>query len=85
MHAPRARCSTSTGLAIANVLGTGVELNRDCLDDGRLDPAHGLIAVAAALIVSGYRLAGVEKSRLAAAIAAGCAAHAGIAPVHRCH
>ncbi len=78
----RARCSNSTGLAIANVLGMGVELNRDCLDDGRLDPAYGLVAVAAALIVSGYRLAVVEKSRLATAVAAGCA---GIAPMHRCH
>ncbi len=35
--------STSSGLAIANVLGTGVELNGD-----GLDPAHGLVAVAAA-------------------------------------
>ncbi len=82
MRAPLARCSTSTGLAIANVLGTGVELNRDCLDDGRLDPAYGLVAVAAAPIVSGFRLAVVEKSRLATAVAVGCA---GIAPMHRCH
>ena len=75
MRAPRARRSTSSGLAIANVLGTGVQLNGDCLD-----PAHGLVAVAAARIVSGCRLVVVEIRRVAAAVAAGCAAHAGIAP-----
>ena len=81
MRAPRARRSTSSGLAIANVLGTGIQLNCDCLD-----PAHGLVAVDAARIVSGYRLVVVEIRWVAAAVAAGCAAHADIAP-HRlgCH
>ncbi len=65
---------------IADVLGTGVKLNGDCLD-----PAHGLVAVAAARIVSGCRLVFVEKGLLAAAVAAGCAAHAGKAPMHRSH
>ena len=78
MGAPRARSSASSGLAAANELGTGVQLNGD-----GLDPAHGLVAVDAARIVSGGRLIVVEKSRLAAAVAAGSAAHAGIAPMHR--
>ena len=43
MGAPRASRSSSSGLAVANVLGTGVELN----GDGR-DPPHGLVATAAA-------------------------------------
>ncbi len=42
-RAPGARRSTSSGLAIVNVLGTGVQLKGD-----GLDPAHGLVAVAAA-------------------------------------
>ena len=48
VQSPRARCSTSgsSGLAISNVLETGVVLNGDCLD-----PAHGLVAVAAVRIV----------------------------------
>ena len=80
MWAPRARSSASSGLAAANELGTGVQLNGN-----GLDPAHGLVAVDAARIVSGGRLIVVEKSRLAAAVAAGSAAHAGIAPtrMHR--
>ena len=78
MGAPRARSSASSGLAAANELGTGVQLNGN-----GLDPAHGLVAVDAARIVSGGRLIVVEKSRLAAAVAAGSAAHAGIAPMHR--
>ena len=77
MGAPRARSSASSGLAAANELGTGVQLNGN-----GLDPAHGLVAVDAARIVSGGRLIVVEKSRLAAAVAAGSAAHAGIAQMH---
>ena len=77
LGAPRASRSAFPGLAIANVLETGVQLNGD-----RLDPPHGLVAVAAAWIVSGCRLVVVEKSRLAAAVAAGCTAHAGNAPMH---
>ena len=65
-------------LSIANVLETGVELNGD-----GLDPPHGLVATAATRIVRGGRLVVVEKSRLAAAVAAGCAAHASKAPMHR--
>ena len=60
---------------IANVLGAGVQLYGDCLDS-----AHGLVAVGAARVVSRSRLVVIEKSRLAAA---GCAAHAGKAPMHR--
>ena len=74
LGAPRASRSAFPGLAIANVLGTGVQLNGD-----RLDPPHGLVAVAAAWIVSGCRLVVVKKSRLAAS---DCAAHAGKAPIH---
>ncbi len=37
----QARRSTSSGLAIANVLGTCVQLNSD-----GLDPTHGLVALA---------------------------------------
>ncbi len=80
LRPPRACCSTSSCLPIADVLGTGVQLNGDCLD-----PAHGLVAKAAARIVTGCRLVVVEKGRLAAAVAAGCAAHAGKAPMHRSH
>jgi hypothetical protein len=54
-----ARRSTSSGLAIANVLGTGVQLNGD-----GLDPAHGLVAAAAARAVHGGRFVVIEKSRL---------------------
>jgi hypothetical protein len=43
-------------LAIANVLGTGVQLNGDSLD-----PSHGLVAVAAARIVSGCRVVVIAK------------------------
>ncbi len=42
-----------------------------------LDPAHGLVAV------DGSRLVVFGKRRLSAAVAAGSAAHAGIAPMHR--
>jgi hypothetical protein len=61
LRAPRATSSTSSYLAIANVLGTGVQLN----SDDCLDPAHvsGLVAVAAARIVRGGRLVVVEKDR----------------------
>jgi hypothetical protein len=66
------------GHAIANVLGAGVQLNSDCLDSAR---GLGLVAVDAARVVSrSGRLVVIEKSRLAAA---GCAAHAGKAPMHR--
>jgi hypothetical protein len=41
--APGARRSTSSRLAIANVLETGVQMKGD-----GLDPAYGLVAVAAA-------------------------------------
>jgi hypothetical protein len=76
LGAPGARRSTPSGLAIANVLGTRVQLNGDGLD--QVDPAHGLVAVAAARAVHGGRFVVIEKSRLAAAIAsAGCAAKSG--------
>jgi len=39
LGAPASSRSTSSGLAIAHVLGTGVQLNGD-----GLDPAHGLVA-----------------------------------------
>ncbi len=77
MGAPRARSSASFCLAAANALGTGIQLNSD-----GLDPAHGLVAVDAAGVVSGSLLAVVEKRGLSAAVAAGSAAHAGIAPMH---
>jgi hypothetical protein len=76
LGAPCARCSTSSCLAVANVLGTCVQLNGD-----GLDPAHGLVAKAAARVVHRGRFVVVEKRRLAAAVAAGCAAHAGKAPM----
>jgi hypothetical protein len=59
--------------------GAGVELNGNCLD-----PAHGLVAGAAARIVRGCRLVVAVKSRLAVAVAAsaGCAAHAGKSRSH---
>jgi hypothetical protein len=75
LGAPDARRSSGSGHAIANVLGAGVQLYGDCLDS-----AHGLVAVDAARVVSRSRLVVIEKSRLAAA---GCAAHAGKAPMHR--
>ncbi len=78
MGAPRARSSASSGLAAAYELGTGVQLNGD-----GLDPAHGLVAVDAARVVSGSQLVVVGKRRLSAAVAAGSAAHPGIAPMHR--
>ena len=77
LGAPDARRSTGSGHAIANVLGAGVQLYCDCLDS-----AHGLVAVDAARVVSRSRLVVIEKSRLAAA---GCAAHAGKAPMHSKH
>jgi hypothetical protein len=52
------------------------QLNGDCHD-----PAHGLVSKAAARVVHRGRFVVVEKSRLAAAVAAGCAAHAGKAPM----
>jgi hypothetical protein len=64
-----ARCQA---LPITNVLGTCVQLNGD-----GLDPVHGLVAVAAARVVHSCRFVVIEKSRLAAAIAAGCAAKSG--------
>ncbi len=74
MGAPRA----SSCLVTANELGTGVQLK--CYG---LDPEHGLVGVDAVLVVSGCQLIVVEKSQLAAAVAAGSAAHAGIALMHR--
>ena len=62
------------------MLGAGVQLYGDCLDSA----PHGLIQVAvpvdASRVVSRGRLVVIEKSRLAAA---GCAAHAGKAPMQR--
>ena len=62
------------------MLGAGVQLRLygDCLDSA----PHGLVAVPvdASRVVSRGRLVVIEKSRLAAA---GCAAHAGKAPMHR--
>jgi hypothetical protein len=69
--------SSSACFAITNILRTDVELNVD-----RLDPSTGFAATLAARIVSGGRLIVVEISRLSAA---GGAAHAGIAPMHRGH
>jgi hypothetical protein len=54
-----------------------VELNGD-----RLDPSTGIAATSAARIVSGGRLIVDEISQLSAA---GGAAYAGIAPMHRGH
>jgi hypothetical protein len=65
---------SSARVAIANVLRTSVELNRDCLD-----PSTGFTTTLAALIVSGGRLVVVEISWLSAA---GRAAHAGIVLMH---
>jgi hypothetical protein len=73
LGAPASSRSASSGLAIANVLGTGVQLNGDSLD-----PAHGLVAEAVARVVTSGRVVVVEKNRLAAA---GGAAHAGKAPM----
>jgi hypothetical protein len=53
------------------------------LNGNGLGPANGLVAVDAVRVMSGSRLVVVEKRRLSAAIAAGIAAHAGIAPMHR--
>ena len=62
------------------MLGAGVQLRLygDCLDSA----PHGLVAVPvdASRVVSRGRLVVIEKSRLAAA---GCAAHAGKAPMQR--
>jgi hypothetical protein len=77
LGAPGARCSTGSSHAIANMLGTCVQLNSDCLD-----AVHGLVALAAARVMHCCRFVVIKKSRLAAAAAAGCAAHAGIAPMH---
>jgi hypothetical protein len=63
------------GATPAPVLGAADQLNGDCLA-----PARGLVAVDAARVVSRGRLVVIEKSRLAAA---GCAAHAGKARMHR--
>jgi hypothetical protein len=65
--------STSSGLAIAHVLGTGVQLNCNSLD-----PSHGPVAETAARVMNRGRLVVVEKRRIAAA---GGAAHAGKAPM----
>ena len=73
LRAPGARCSTGSSHAIANMLGTCVQLNSDCLD-----AVHGLVALAAARVMHCCRFVVIKKSRLAAAAAAaGCAAHAG--------
>ena len=67
LGAPCARCSTSSCLAIANVLGTCVQLNGD-----GLDPAHGLVAKAAARVVHSCRFVVVEKRRLAGGLCSPC-------------
>jgi hypothetical protein len=77
LGAPGARCSAGSSHAIANMLGTCVQLNCDYLD-----AAHGLVALAAPRIMHCCRFVVIKKSRLAAAAAAGCAAHAGKAPMH---
>ena len=77
LGAPGARCSTSSSHAIANMLGTCVQLNCD-----GLDAVHGPVALAAALAMHCGRFVVIKKSRLAAAAAVGCAAHAGKAPMH---
>jgi hypothetical protein len=78
LGAPGARCSTGSSHAIANMLGTRVQLNGD-----GLDAAHGLVTLAAARVMHRGRFVVIKKSRLAAAAAAGCAAHAGKAPMQR--
>ncbi len=47
LGAPLVRSSASSCLTAANEMGTGVQLNKY-----RLDPAHGLVAVDALLVVS---------------------------------
>jgi hypothetical protein len=61
------------------MLGTCVQLNCD-----GLDAVHGPVAlpVAAARVIHCGRFVVIKKSLLAAAAAAGCAAHAGKAPMH---
>jgi hypothetical protein len=80
LGAPGASCSTAFSLAImiANVLGTCVQLK--LLNGDGLDPVHGLVAVAAARVMHRCRFVVIKKSRLAAAVAAGSATHAGRAP-----
>jgi hypothetical protein len=58
-----------------NMLGTRVQLNGD-----GLDAVHGLVALAAVRVMHCGRVVVIKKSRLAAAAAAGFAAHAGKAP-----
>ncbi len=60
-------------------VGTCVQLNSD--SDG-LDPAHGLVALTAARVMHRSRFVVIKKSRLTAAAATGCAAHAGKAQMH---
>ena len=52
------------------------------LNGDGLDASHGLVALAAARVMHRGRFVVIKKSRLAAAAAAGCAAHAGKAPMH---
>ncbi len=56
LGAPLARSSAFSGLAAANKLGTGVQLNSN-----GLDPPHGPVAVDVARVVSGGRLVVVKK------------------------
>ncbi len=77
LGAPGARCSTGFSHAIANMLGTCVQLNFYCLD-----AVHGPVALAAARVIHCGPFVVIKKSRLAAATAAGCATHAGKAPMH---
>jgi hypothetical protein len=62
LGAPGARCSTGSSHAIANMLGTRVQLNGD-----GLDAAHGLVTLAAARVMHRGRFVVIKKSRLAAA------------------
>ncbi len=77
LGAPGARCSTGSSHAIANMLGTCVQLNCD-----GLDAVHGPVALAVARVMHYGRFVVIKKSRLATATAAGCAAHAGKARMH---
>ncbi len=81
LGAPAARCSTGAGssYAIANMPGTHVQLN---LNGDFLDAAHGLVALTAVRVMHRGRFVVIKKSLLAAAAAAGCAAHEGKAPMH---
>jgi hypothetical protein len=58
LGAPGARCSAGSSHAIANMLGTCVQLNCDYLD-----AVHGLVALAAARVMHCCRFVVIKKSR----------------------